>query len=266
MKRILFILCVASCVCHLYASVCNCQISEYQAKEMAQQSACVRQSLSGPTFTRFTPNFELHDGLLRLHSLSRRRSGEEFFVFNISDTGVFKGADGNIVVISSDHGDRSVTMAVSASTGELFPLYGCSGSDEGLRKLLDKFSLNITSTSDAEELARLWYIAMQDPNGQRLVFNEFGLRKSVEKIFYIDSGSKRLDSRVRRWQKQLSDIHKRSPLGIHAQAEGQEYAVSITSVMAVTRGNPQIVEDTMYIKKNGSYQLVPLSRRYPNGK
>jgi hypothetical protein len=139
------------------------------------------------------------------------------------------------VDVVSEDGHFRHLVAVSTRTGEAYLLAGFKNAEAEFNKLARDAILRIESPHDARMHASLYFKAVVDPSGDRLIFGSRQLRHHIEDYFAFHYYEKEAERRSKKWWSGFNSKNRNFPFDSIAT----KHSVGYEAQLAVMSGSPK---------------------------
>lgn len=249
-------------------TVINCvaQITETQAKNLAESNQCVRKlSTDKPEYLRFTRDEDFEDDLFDLQKKDYNNLIKAAYIFRIKAKGTFITSSGEILQIDST-GDNSIVVAVSRNSGEVFALDGCENKEENFQNLIKQSNVQINSVPKAESFGYLYYKLVEDRDLQRIIYHPRRFRYEVENYLFGKFNESQAKVKFKQWKKDFGKFNEKSELGVIVKKGSNNYSVAITFISGFQDEVPKLKKIIMFVDESGIYQIQKTATLFPINK
>lgn len=243
--------------------VCKGQISELQAKEKAATATRVEENYPESHLLRAHRREDLEDDLFgaQIHVLGRIAKAAYFY--EVSGEGYFVLSPDEALNVVSSNGRQVQLVAVSTRTGEAYLLAGFKNAGREFNRLARDATLRIESPHDARMHASLYFKAVVDPSGDRLIFGSLQLRHAIEDYFFYHYGEKGGEHRSKKWWSGFNSRKRNFPFDSIASKNSAGYE-AILMVMSGSSNKVPVVELwILQISADGACQRMSNRTTYP---
>ncbi len=243
------------------SSLCLAQASEVKTKEMIKGTACVKAFVSDPELVRITRREDLEDTLLDLQMASPRRTHDQIFIFEVSNTGNFRVATGEIITVTTT--GKSSRLIAASSSGQIYPLYGCGDAENAFSDLIVKARITINTRLAAERFALFHYTLVEDPRNDRLVLHSRELRHKAEDFFFTRFASADAEKKFKVWTKAYKQVDEKLTLGIRAEPTATRFSTLVTYMIGSSDGTLRLYEFKINLNLAGEYTAPEKKMIFP---
>lgn len=243
---------------------CIAQITETQAKNLAESNLCLSET-GKPEYLRYTRDEDFEDEIFSLQVKDYKNPAKAAYVFRVKNTGTFITPSNEVLVIQST-GDDSKVVAVSKNTGKVFALDGCNDKERNFQDLITQAKIQINSVSEAESFGHLYYKLVHDCDLRRIIYNSRQFKHEVENYFFGKFNKSQAEVELKKWAKAFKKLDKDARLGLTAQKVKNSYSVSITFISGFINEVPKLEKITILVNESGIYQTLDPVILFPANK
>jgi hypothetical protein len=243
--------------------VCQGQINERQAKAKAETATRVGANYPESHLLRAHRREDLEDDLFRVQTKPRGKIAKAAYFYEVSGEGYFVLSPDEALYVDSADGHLVRLVAVSASTGEAYLLSGFKNADFEFNRLARDASLSIESSKDAEMYARLYFTAVADPSGERLIYGSRPLKHKIEDYFFSSYPEKEAERLSKQWWSGFDSRKSNVLFASLASKNSFGYETTLAVMSSSPNRIPVLDLWTLQISTDGPCQTKSIRAIYP---
>jgi hypothetical protein len=247
-----------------FVGVCQGQVDEQRAKEIAETATRVASSYPAAKLLRAHRREDLEDDLFRFQTKFPGRIAKAAYFFVISGEGYFVLSPSEVVYVDSEDGHVVHLVAVSTKSGEAYLLSGFKNASTEFNRLVRDSSLRISSKEDAEIYSVFCFTAINDPSSFRLISDRRQLKHKIEDYFYSNYGEKKARAFYDRWWAGFSSGQFMVRFGALAKKSAPGYEAFVTTIDGSAKKIPQLLVWALQISTDGTCETKVSRTLYPN--
>ena len=243
--------------------VCQGQVSEQQAKEKAATATRREENYPESHLLRAHRREDLEDDLFRAQIKVLGRIAKAAYFYELTNEGSFVLSPDEAVDVVSEDGHFRSLVAVSTRTGEAYLLAGFKNADREFNRLARDAILRIESPHDARMHASLYFKAVVDPSGNRLIFGSLQLRHDIEDYFAFHYDEKEAERRSKKWWSGFNSKNRNFPFDSIASKNSVGYEAQLAVMSGSPTKIPVLELWTLQISAEGACQRTSSRAIYP---
>ncbi|MDX6612311.1 MAG: hypothetical protein QOD75_1497 [Blastocatellia bacterium] len=256
-------LCFAALLIFYVAVATNGQVSDQQAKSIAEEATRLATDHGKTWPLRLLRREDLEDDLFRFQLTINGKLQKAAYFYEITNEGYFVLSPNERIHVSSEDGHFVKLVAVSVATGEPYLLFGFKNAALEFNRLVKEARLIISSAGDARRHVRFCFVAISDLGADRLIFSRMLLKHEVEDYFFYHYPEKKAERLYQKWWSGFSSSKLRVPFARGASKNNLGYEAKMAAITGSPQRTPLLEVWTWQISPEGFCQIKSVTTIYP---
>lgn len=243
--------------------LCSANIGELQAKLLAEETTRTKLGFDNSHPLRAHRREDLEDNLFAFQIKTVGKIAKAAYFFEMSETGYFVLSPEEAIRVTSNDGELKWLVAISTITGQSYALYGFKDAESEFNKLVQVADLLITSSSDAENLAGLYFTLVSDLYGNYRVYSLRNLKYEVENCFLAYYSTTKAKKLYKTWLSGSLHNKLNTKLDIRSVKIFSDYFVSFKYLNKSISRIPQLMLINLKVNHKGICTIRQSKAVYP---